>query len=127
MLLVRAQLGEFFVYIGLCSWIAQKVRVNNVRLHGQAVKTPPFHGGNRGSNPLGVIVRLMVSQGSAVNLIALFKGKSPQVIGLCPMTGFAGNIAWTFSSVGQSNRLITGRSRVQVPEGPLFWPNGSVG
>ena len=25
-----------------------------VRLHGQAVKTPPFHGGNRGSNPLGV-------------------------------------------------------------------------
>ena len=26
-----------------------------VRLHGQAVKTPPFHGGNRGSNPLGVI------------------------------------------------------------------------
>ena len=26
-----------------------------IRLHGQAVKTPPFHGGNRGSNPLGVI------------------------------------------------------------------------
>ena len=26
-----------------------------MRLHGQAVKTPPFHGGNRGSNPLGVI------------------------------------------------------------------------
>ena len=25
------------------------------RLHGQVVKTPPFHGGNRGSNPLGVI------------------------------------------------------------------------
>ena len=25
-----------------------------IRLHGQAVKTPPFHGGNRGSNPLGV-------------------------------------------------------------------------
>ena len=28
---------------------------NLIRLHGQAVKTPPFHGGNRGSNPLGVI------------------------------------------------------------------------
>ena len=27
-------------------------------LHGQAVKTPPFHGGNRGSNPLGVIEKL---------------------------------------------------------------------
>ena len=24
------------------------------RLLGQAVKTSPFHGGNRGSNPLGV-------------------------------------------------------------------------
>ena len=25
------------------------------RPHGQAVKTPPFHGGNMGSNPVGVI------------------------------------------------------------------------
>ena len=24
------------------------------RPHGQAVKTPPFHGGNTGSNPVGV-------------------------------------------------------------------------
>ena len=29
--------------------------LKKLRLHGQAVKTPPFHGGNRGSNPLGVI------------------------------------------------------------------------
>ena len=28
------------------------------RLHGQAVKTPPFHGGNRGSNPLGVTEKI---------------------------------------------------------------------
>lgn len=38
--------------------------------------------------------------------------------------------SWTFSSVGQSNRLITDRSRVRVPEGPFFksiWPSGSVG
>ena len=27
-------------------------------------------------------------------------------------------VRWAFSSVGQSIRLITGRSRVQVPEGP---------
>ena len=26
-----------------------------LRLHGQAVKTSPFHGGNTGSNPVGVI------------------------------------------------------------------------
>ena len=25
-----------------------------IRLHGQAVKTPPFHGGNTGSIPVGV-------------------------------------------------------------------------
>ena len=30
----------------------------NIRLHGQAVKTPPFHGGNRGSNPLGVTEKI---------------------------------------------------------------------
>ena len=28
--------------------------------------------------------------------------------------------AWAFSSVGQSSRLITDRSGVQVPEGPPF-------
>ena len=27
----------------------------NLRLHGQAVKTSPFHGGNTGSIPVGVI------------------------------------------------------------------------
>ena len=28
-------------------------------LRGQAVKTPPFHGGNRGSSPLGVTLLLL--------------------------------------------------------------------
>ena len=32
-------------------WFLSKL----IRRHGQAVKTPPFHGGIRGSNPLGVI------------------------------------------------------------------------
>lgn len=31
-------------------------------LHGQAVKTPPFHGGNRGSNPLGDATCWFVSE-----------------------------------------------------------------
>ena len=30
-------------------------RDTNYWLRGQAVKTPPFHGGNMGSNPVGVI------------------------------------------------------------------------
>lgn len=30
---------------------------------------------------------------------------------------------WTLSSVGESNRLITGRSWVRTPEGPLGNPD----
>ena len=30
--------------------------INLIWLLGQAVKTPPFHGGNRGSIPLGVTI-----------------------------------------------------------------------
>ena len=32
--------------------------------HGQAVKTPPFHGGNMGSNPVGVTLLLDGRMGS---------------------------------------------------------------
>ena len=31
-------------------------------LHGQAVKTPPFHGGNRGSIPRGVTIFLFLEK-----------------------------------------------------------------
>ena len=31
------------------------VKVSGIRLRGQAVKTSPFHGGNTGSIPVGVI------------------------------------------------------------------------
>ena len=30
----------------------------NIRLHGQAVKTPPFHGGNTGSIPVRVTTKI---------------------------------------------------------------------
>ncbi len=45
-----------------------------------------------------------------------------QVIGSSPIIGFVPlrDIIWTFSSVGQSNRLITDRSWVRVPEGPFL-------
>ena len=59
---------------------------------GQAVKTSPFHGGNRSSILLGVTISFW-------------------------------ELIWAFSSVGQSSRLITDRSGVQVPEGP---PRGPV-
>ena len=41
-----------------------------------------------------------------------------QVIGSSPIVGFS--LLRTFSTVGESNRLITDRSWVRVPEGPLI-------
>ena len=41
--------------------VAGSSPAGGVWLHGQAVKTPPFHGGNRGSNPLGVTHQLMMN------------------------------------------------------------------
>ena len=44
-----------------------------------------------------------------------------QVIGSSPIIGFyLYEVFRTFSSVGESNRLITGRSWVRVPEGPPY-------
>ncbi len=71
---------------------------------GQAVKTSPFHGGNRGSIPLGV---------TTFSPRRLFPSRTEH---------------WAFSSVGQSGRLIPGWSGVRVPEGPpILWPGSSVG
>ena len=45
----------------------QKRKKQEMRLHGQAVKTSPFHGGNTGSIPVGVISRCS-SVGRAADL-----------------------------------------------------------
>ena len=55
-----------------------------IRLHGQAVKTPPFHGGNRGSNPLGVTEDFADVAQLAEQLIC-----NQQVIGSSPIIGLA--------------------------------------
>ena len=34
-------------------------RGEGIWLRGQAVKTPPFHGGNTGSSPVGVILKVV--------------------------------------------------------------------
>ena len=52
-----------------------------IRPHGQAVKTSPFHGGNRGSNPLGVI-------NAEVAQLAEQLTCNQQVIGSSPIFGF---------------------------------------
>ena len=64
--LVRVQLGEFW-------------------LRGQAVKTSPFHGGNTGSIPVGVISVIAYADVAqlAEQLIC-----NQQVIGSSPIIGF---------------------------------------
>ena len=42
-------------------------KIESVRLHGQAVKTSPFHGGNTGSIPVGVILDSSMVEHAAVN------------------------------------------------------------
>ena len=59
-------------------------------LHGQAVKTSPFHGGNTGSIPVGVIYADVAQL--AEQLIC-----NQQVIGSSPIIGL---YIWTISSVG---------------------------
>ena len=94
-------------------------------LRGQAVKTSPFHGGNTGSIPVGVtIYQQFVKVSADVAQLAEQLICNQQVIGSSPIIGFSelcnsDEVIWSFSSVGQSNRLITGRSWVRVPEGPF--------
>ena len=67
--LVRVQQGEFF----------------KIWLLGQAVKTSPFHGGNTGSIPVGVICFIFYADVAqlAEQLIC-----NQQVIGSSPIIGF---------------------------------------
>ena len=57
----------------------------NIRLRGQAVKTSPFHGGNTGSIPVGVISVIAYADVAqlAEQLIC-----NQQVIGSSPIIGF---------------------------------------
>ena len=59
-----------------------------LRLHGQAVKTPPFHGGIRGSNPLGVISRIKSGLNCRHGSMAEQLICNQQVVGSTPTVGF---------------------------------------
>ena len=76
------------------------ILINSIRLHGQAVKTPPFHGGNRGSNPLGVIelntrFNLCRHGSMAEQLIC-----NQQVVGSTPTVGSIGPLAQLVRATG---------------------------
>ena len=67
--LVRVQQGEFW-------------------LHGQAVKTSPFHGGNTGSIPVGVTEYKIFVMYADVAQLAEQLICNQQVIGSSPIIGF---------------------------------------
>ena len=76
---------------------------DNTRLHGQAVKTSPFHGGNTGSIPVGVISVITYADVAqlAEQLIC-----NQQVIGSSPIIGFMEyNSIWMDSRVAKGDRL----------------------
>ena len=68
-----------------------------MRPHGQAVKTSPFHGGNTGSIPVGVISVIAYADVAqlAEQLIC-----NQQVIGSSPIIGL-----WMDSRVAKGDRL----------------------
>ena len=72
--------------------LKKKAKEFAVRLLGQAVKTSPFHGGNTGSIPVGVIVlRAMVQRFVTHADVAQLAEQlicNQQVIGSSPIIGF---------------------------------------
>ena len=71
-----------------------------IRLHGQAVKTPPFHGGNRGSNPLGVTDNKIGRLYADVAQLAEQLICNQQVNGSSPFIGFFGPVAQLVRATG---------------------------
>ena len=69
---------------------------SDIRLHGQGVKTPPFHGGNTGSIPVGVTEYKIFVMYADVAQLAEQLICNQQVTGSRPVNGFKR----TFSSVG---------------------------
>ena len=61
---------------------------DNTRLHGQAVKTSPFHGGNTGSIPVGVTEYKIFVMYADVAQLAEQLICNQQVIGSSPIIGF---------------------------------------
>ena len=81
-----------------------------IRLHGQAVKTPPFHGGIRGSNPLGVLEQNIKGNSNcrlgsmAEQLIC-----NQQVVGSTPTVGFL-DLQLSWLEQPAHNRSVLGSS-----------------
>ena len=81
---------QFVVGYGIIN-LGQHESVNTeIWLHGQAVKTSPFHGGNTGSIPVGVIGECIVDAFLKIADVAQLAEQlicNQQVIGSSPIIG----------------------------------------
>ncbi len=71
-------------------------------LLGQAVKTSPFHGGNTGSIPVGVIIYNHLCRTNYADVAQLAEQLicNQQVIGSSPIIGFYGPLAQLVRATG---------------------------
>ena len=79
------------------------------RPYGQAVKTPPFHGGIPGSNPGRVTKQAPPANGGVALQCEIPQDK---VRGLTPMSCWYCKI-WKYSSVGRASALQAGGHRFE--------------
>ena len=80
--------------------------MTEIWLHGQAVKTSPFHGGNTGSIPVGVTEYKIFVMYADVAQLAEQLICNQQVIGSSPIIGFMEyNSIWMDSRVAKGDRL----------------------
>ena len=79
-----------------------------LRPHGQAVKTSPFHGGNRGPNPLGVIFKKYADVAQLAEQLIC----NQQVIGSSPIIGFLDG--FPSGQRGQTVNLLATLSVVRI-------------
>ena len=96
-----------------------------IRPVGQVVKTSPFHGGIRGSNPLRVTIWRISSAGRALALQARGRRFEP-----CILHHTSQNQYYSISrggAVWQLVGLITRRSQVQILPPQPKWSGSSVG
>ena len=82
-------------------------------LHGQAVKTSPFHGGNTGSIPVGVIYLKYADVAQLAEQLIC----NQQVIGSSPIIGFLDG--FPSGQRGQTVNLLRNASVVRIHLHPL--------
>ena len=70
----------------------------NIRPLGQAVKTPPFHGGNRSSSLLGVTIKMWAH--SSAGRASALQAEGHRFEPCCAHHFFNENTIWPSGSVG---------------------------